>query len=77
MTTSQPIFGTKDCTSAKTTNIAMVVRKIARRPTLSANHPPIKAPITAPPCVPAAASPSIAAEGCRDCLMKTRTKPIP
>ena len=58
MTASAATLVTKACASASTMNITMVARNMKRRPILSVSQPPISAPTTAPPCVPAPASPS-------------------
>ncbi len=63
ITTSHTMFGANACASAKTTNISMVDRNTVRRPILSESQPPSSAPMMAPPWVPAAASPSSAADG--------------
>jgi hypothetical protein len=47
-----------------------------RRPILSDSQPPSSAPISAPPCVPAAARPSISGSGLYCSLMKISTKAI-
>ena len=75
-TTSHAMFGTNACASAKTTNISMVERNTVRRPILSDRHPPSSAPMIAPPCVPAAASPSSAGEGWKMFFRKISTKAI-
>jgi hypothetical protein len=55
---SQPTLVTKACTSARTMNSTIVTRNMMRRPILSDSQPPIRAPMSAPPWVPAAARPS-------------------
>ena len=75
-TTSQPTLGTKACASANMMNMIMVDRNITRRPILSDSQPPISAPISAPPWVPAAARPSSSGSGVNWSRMKISTKAI-
>ena len=75
-TTSQIMLGTKACASANTTNITIVVRKIARRPIRSDSQPPSSEPTMAPPWVPAPARPSSAGDGWNCSRRKISTKAI-
>ena len=61
---------------ARMMNMIIVARNITRRPILSDSQPPISAPTSAPPCVPAAASPSSSGSGWYCSRMNTSTKAI-
>ncbi len=76
MMISQVMLGTNACASASTMNMIIVDRNMTRRPILSDSQPPIRAPISAPPWVPAAASPSSSAPGLYCSLTKISTKAI-
>ena len=75
-TTSHSTLVTTDCASASTMNMTIVARNMKRRPMRSVSQPPISAPITAPPWVPAPARPSNQGSGLYFSLMKISTKAI-